>query len=241
MAAGRATPGPGTWPSSWPSSTARCGSRSTTSPRVTGHQQWTPMQERLAPIVRATPPTWPSRRSCTGWHQFYGDGAVQPRRTSGPRATKIDVAGFDIYNQYGVVKDGKEHQGHRPRRSSTSKIEPWAKQHGVAWGLAETGYTDKAARGDPQWIRRTYKQMSARRRGVRLLQHHAEQRCSVGPGHRGQAGRLARGTGRHAAAATELTRSRAWSRTAQTVIATSKRPCRPLEGSIAMPFLSSRS
>ena len=43
----------------------------------------------------------------TGWHQFYGESKYRLKNIW-PRGVKVDVAGFDIYNQLGVVKDGEE-------------------------------------------------------------------------------------------------------------------------------------
>ena len=41
-------------------------------------KQWTAMQARLAPIVRSTAPNVAYSIVLTGWHQLYGDDAVQP-------------------------------------------------------------------------------------------------------------------------------------------------------------------
>ena len=79
-----------------------------------------------------------------------------------PQGIKVDVAGFDIYNQMGVVKDGKRNtKGTDLQASYFSKIEPWAKKEGLVWGLGETGITDEAIKTDPDWIERTYKQLDA--------------------------------------------------------------------------------
>jgi hypothetical protein len=72
----------------------------------------------------------------------------------------VDVAGFDIYNQLGVVKDGETNtKGTDLALDYFAKIAPWARRQGVAWGLSETGFTHAAARVDPHWIRRTHRQL----------------------------------------------------------------------------------
>ena len=38
-------------------------------------------------------------------------------------------------------------------------IQGWARKVGVAWGLAETGYSDPAAKVQPRWMRKVYTQM----------------------------------------------------------------------------------
>ena len=55
--------------------------------------------------------------------------------------------------------------------------EAWANAHGVAWGIAETGCSDKAAEIDPTWPTDTYNAaQEARWRGIHVLQHHPQQR-----------------------------------------------------------------
>lgn len=123
-------------------------------------QDWRRMQERLGPIVRSAP-NLGFTVIVTGWHQFYGD-AQYSLGNIWPRNTQVDVAGFDIYNSLGVVKNGKENTtGTDLPRAYFDKIAPWAAQQGVAWGLAETGYTHQAAELDPHWLPRTYQDLEA--------------------------------------------------------------------------------
>jgi hypothetical protein len=65
-------------------------------------KQWTAMQAHLAPIVRSIAPNVAYSIILTGYHQYYGD-AQYSLESLWPKNTKIDLAGFDIYNQYGVV------------------------------------------------------------------------------------------------------------------------------------------
>lgn len=121
---------------------------------------WRHMQERLAPIIRGQD-NLAFTVVLTGWHQLYGDEQYSLDNIW-PRGVKIDVAGFDVYNQLGVVKDGVENtEGTDLNASYFAKIAPWARAHDVAWGLAETGFTDRAAELDPHWIARTHGQLVA--------------------------------------------------------------------------------
>ena len=119
-------------------------------------QTWKAMQRRLAPIMRRAAPNLGYSIILMGYHQFQGSREYALSRTW-PR-TKIDVAGFDIYEKYGV-------QGDREwklwNRRYFTPIERWARSKGVAWGLAETGYSHAAARADNRWMRRTYDHMRA--------------------------------------------------------------------------------
>ena len=123
---------------------------------------WRTMQERLAPIVRRTAPNVAYTVVLTGWNQFFGETKYDLAHVW-PRGVKIDVAGFDLYNEYGVVKHGKtitswpdfDRDYYRP-------IQAWAKQHHVAWGVAETGYTNSGHAYRPTWIQQSYDELVAR-------------------------------------------------------------------------------
>ena len=121
--------------------------------------QWKRMQERLGPIVRAADNVGFSV-ILTGWHQFYGD--AQYRLSTMWPSTRVDVAGFDVYNQLGVVKNGQENtRGTDLEAAYFDKIATWARAEGVAWGLAETGISHKGAEQQPGWIQRTYRELDA--------------------------------------------------------------------------------
>jgi hypothetical protein len=121
---------------------------------------WKKMQERLGPIVRSTAPNVAFTVVLTGWNQLYGPSAyhldaIWPN-------TKVDVAGFDIYNAYGLTIDGKLRTTLTDMRGAYFEpISAWAKSKGVAWGLAETGINDKAAADYPQLMAQTYADMVA--------------------------------------------------------------------------------
>ncbi|KRC48872.1 MULTISPECIES: cellulase family glycosylhydrolase [unclassified Nocardioides] len=114
-------------------------------------QAWRRMQEHLAPLVRTTAPHVAFTVVVTGWNQFYG--AAQYRLSEiWPRGVKVDVAGFDIYQQYGVTKDGRTTTKWTDFADYYGKISTWAKSVGVSWGLGETGVTDAAAAARPAVI-----------------------------------------------------------------------------------------
>jgi len=122
-------------------------------------QQWRQMQEHLAPIIRNRD-NLAFTVIVTGWHQFYGEKQYRLSNIW-PRGVKVDVAGFDIYNQLGVVKDGERNtDGTDLAKDYFSKIKPWARRHNVAWGLAETGFTHRAARSNPHWIQTTHRKLN---------------------------------------------------------------------------------
>lgn len=115
-------------------------------------QAWRQMQERLAPIVRGAGTNLAFTVIVTGWNQFYGDARYRLSEIW-PRGVDVDVAGFDIYQNYGVVKDGVQSLKWTDFAASYfSRIQAWADQVGVEWGLAETGITDLAAAARPDEI-----------------------------------------------------------------------------------------
>jgi hypothetical protein len=115
---------------------------------------WTAMQKRLAPIMRATAPNLGYSIILTGYNQLYG--ASQYRLANLWPKTKIDIAGFDIYETYGVQGRTKWKNFYR---HYFLPIQAWARKTHVAWGLAETGYSDPAAKRQPRWMRKVYTQM----------------------------------------------------------------------------------
>ncbi|QYJ04214.1 hypothetical protein KUV85_00605 [Nocardioides panacisoli] len=143
-------------------------------------RKWRKTQERLAPIVRRKAGNVAFTVILTGWHQFYGKSSRSLKRIW-PRGTKIDVAGFDIYNAHGLVKRGKRLGPTDMDGDYFAKISRWAKRKGVRWGLAETGYTDYAARRTPQWIDRTHRRLV--KRGGVAMSYFNSKLNSVAPWH----------------------------------------------------------
>jgi hypothetical protein len=117
---------------------------------------WTAMQAHLAPIVRRAAPNVAYSLILTGWNQLYGEPQYS-LESMWPKDTKIDLVGFDVYDRYGLEKDGSPI---RQRTNFTgdyfSKFRTFAESHHVAWGLSETGHNDLSAEVEREWVRRTY-------------------------------------------------------------------------------------
>jgi hypothetical protein len=128
---------------------------------------WTQMQARLAPIVRRTAPNVAYSIILTGWNQFYGHRNYSLDKIW-PRKTRIDLVGFDVFDKYGVSsKDSKRVDHTDFERDYFPRFRAFARKHKVAWGLSETGHTDRSAKVNPQWVQRTYQALS-RNDGVAL-------------------------------------------------------------------------
>lgn len=121
-------------------------------------RDWTRMQERLGPILRDNARNLGFSVIVMGWHQFFGDDRYR-LRAMWPD-TKVDIAGFDIYEEYGTYSGRRMKTEWKSfRRDYFRPISRWARSEGVAWGLAETGITDSAARERPRWMVRKYRSM----------------------------------------------------------------------------------
>jgi hypothetical protein len=119
-------------------------------------QKWKAMQARLAPIMRAAAPNLGYSIILMGYHQFHGD-AKYALSVTWPN-TKIDIAGFDVYEKYGY----KTYDAWTNFKADYfARIQKWSQSTGVPWGLAETGFNDPAAQKDITWMSRTYKDMVA--------------------------------------------------------------------------------
>lgn len=127
---------------------------------------WKRMQERFVPVVRETAANVAYTVVLTGYAQFYG--SEEYRLDAMFPDGDVDVAGFDIYNQYGVVRNGELNtEGTDLDEQYFAEISTWAEERGVAWGLAETGYSDLALEEYPGWVQETYDALR-RRGGVAL-------------------------------------------------------------------------
>jgi hypothetical protein len=128
---------------------------------------WTAMQARLAPIVREEAPNVAYSIILTGWNQLYGNREYSLDKMW-PRNTKIDLVGFDVYDKYGVPTNQRKHVQHTDfERGYFPRFRAFARRHKVAWGLSETGQTDRSAAVNPKWVERTYQSLS-RHDGVAL-------------------------------------------------------------------------
>ncbi|AEI11121.1 glycoside hydrolase family 26 protein [Cellulomonas gilvus] len=123
--------------------------------------QWVAMQRHLSPIVRGMADNVAFSLVVTGWHQLYGDPAYS-LESIWPGDGLVDLIGFDIYNAYGLVRDGvTTTRATDLAESYYPQISAFARKHDVAWGIAETGYTDEAAAVDLAWLARSYEQTKA--------------------------------------------------------------------------------
>ncbi|WP_157210272.1 hypothetical protein [Nocardioides aequoreus] len=118
-------------------------------------ENWTAMQERLAPIVRAGAPNVAYTVILTGYHQVFGREEFAFDRLWPD--TTIDLVGFDVYERYGTIRDGSQVVQETPFEDVYfPAFEKFAEEHDTAWGLGETGYADEAVPDLPDFVRRTY-------------------------------------------------------------------------------------
>lgn len=121
---------------------------------------WRAMQERLAPLVRAKAPHVAWTVILTGWNQLHGDPAYSFERIW-PRTT-VDVAGFDVYNEYGVTKDGTTDRRFLDiEEEYFEPFERFARRYDTRWALGELGLTHAASRVAPHWIQDTHEALVA--------------------------------------------------------------------------------
>jgi hypothetical protein len=117
---------------------------------------WRATQERLGPILRSRAPNAAFTVILTGWNQFRGPAEFS--LASLWPGTTVDLAGFDVYCPVGAGKHADV-----PASLHDSYLVPlaaWARAHGVAWGLAETGITNAASARHPDWIQRTRQELA---------------------------------------------------------------------------------
>ncbi len=119
-------------------------------------QAWRAMQARLAPIVRGAAPNVAYTIILTGWTQLHGD-ARYSFDSIWPQGTEIDVAGFDVYDKYGVVRNGSRSNLATDFDGDYYKaFERFAEKQDLVWAIAETGHTDRSADVRTDWVLRNY-------------------------------------------------------------------------------------
>lgn len=122
---------------------------------------WTAMQARLGPIVRSRATNVGFSIILTGWDELYGDAQYRLGRIW-PKNTKVDVAGFDVYNRYLVTSNGSTSTtAPDVRKRYFEPLAAWAEKKGVRWGLAETGISHPASERQPRWIEQAYRDVRA--------------------------------------------------------------------------------
>lgn len=115
---------------------------------------WTAMQKHLSPIVHANSDNVAYSVIVTGWNQFYGPDQYSLGKIW-PGDDVVDIVGFDIYNSYGISKNGQTLDATN-MNAYFEKIQNFTAKHDVEWGLAETGFNDQAAQKNPQWLQNTF-------------------------------------------------------------------------------------
>jgi hypothetical protein len=115
---------------------------------------WTAMQRHLAPIVHKYSSNVAFTTILIAWDSFYGPSQYRLSQLW-PGDGLVDIAGFDMYNDYGTNRNGSTHPMLDPMKYF-GPISTWARAHNVHWAIAETGYTSQAAQQDPQWLRTEY-------------------------------------------------------------------------------------
>jgi hypothetical protein len=103
--------------------------------------EWTAMQARLSQLfdignVRYT-------IIVQGWPQLYPAGRPSyPLATIWPKGAPVKCLGVDVYHSYGY--DGQNSKWTNHETAYWEAFEAFAKANGIEWGVAETGFTDKA-------------------------------------------------------------------------------------------------
>jgi hypothetical protein len=125
--------------------------------------KWVAAQRRISPMVRQIAPNVAFTIILTGYHQVYGDLAYSLYATW-PGDGLVDVIGFDVYYGYGMMRNGKMTTTQLDLTTAYfEKFNAFATRKNIRWGLAETGYTDRAATEDPGWLGRAYDGLVANR------------------------------------------------------------------------------
>lgn len=111
---------------------------------------WTAMQARLAPVFRSAGDNIAFTIILMGYHQFGTNNPELSIDRLWPKRTKVDVAGFDIYDTYGTTRNGVVRYKHTDLAGNYyPKIAKWASETGVRWALGETGFTNASAAAAP--------------------------------------------------------------------------------------------
>jgi hypothetical protein len=89
----------------------------------------------------------------TAWH-LVNNASNYDLEAYWPGDGVIDILAFDAYNEWGSFKKGERITTWTSLEPYVSLVAPFAAEHDVAWAVAETGWTDEAARRDPRWFSR---------------------------------------------------------------------------------------
>jgi Cellulase (glycosyl hydrolase family 5) len=118
---------------------------------------WTAMQARMAPIMheRTNNVAWSIIYS--GWNTFGNNSNTIA--TKWPGDDNVDILAIDAYNDMGASRGGREGTKTLELKVYYEKMAAWAKAHGTAWAIGETGQTRTASATDPTWLDRAYLDM----------------------------------------------------------------------------------
>jgi hypothetical protein len=114
-------------------------------------QDWVRMQQHLAPIIHAHTDNVAYTVIYTGWDALFGPTQYRLDQVW-PGDQYVDVAGFDVYNDYMSGRNGNYNIPMLDPMKYFGVIGPWSRQHHVDWAVAEMGYTSAAAKADPNWL-----------------------------------------------------------------------------------------
>lgn len=115
---------------------------------------WKRIQERLAPIVHANSNNIAYTVVLTGWSQLHGPS--QYSLSNIWPNTRVDLAGFDVYNWYGQTGRSAPPKFDDLVSTYFRPLSAWARSKGIPWGLGETGASDQAMSVDPTFISKSY-------------------------------------------------------------------------------------
>ncbi len=118
-------------------------------------QDWTAMQQHLAPIVHNRSNNIAYSVIYTSWDAFGGDPQLQINNTW-PGDQYVDILGLDMYNGYGATRNGVLGKKMMDPMQYMGPASNFADAHGVRWGVAEIGYTKEASDVDPYWLHGAY-------------------------------------------------------------------------------------
>lgn len=121
--------------------------------------EWTAMQARIAPIIHARTDNVAYSLIYSGWNTFGGGNNTIA--TKWPGDANVDILAIDAYNDYGATRSRGVGTKVLDLKTYYVKMAAWAKEHGTAWAIGETGQTRAAAQIDPTWLDRAYLDMVA--------------------------------------------------------------------------------
>lgn len=144
---------------------------------------WRTMQMRLGPIFKAKPNIAYSI-ILMGWYQFFSGQAKHSMEAYWPGRENIDIVAFDPYNWYETSsRSGTKKYTWDELKRYYDAITQWLQRTGnssVRWAVAETGYTDAAARVSANHTAANGRAVSSRGSGADWLTRAYDDMKSMG-------------------------------------------------------------